>query len=328
MRRRASLRSGVLAVLCLSGVSALVSADPLPGFEFVKFEQLPMFGTVVDGVVYDGHDEPSYAVGGGDEFFASYLGNNWMADDFADRFDQEIVHLEWWGSYRAGENPLPNTRFLIEFLSDSPADPDQGIPSRPLAPLYAEASMLDLDGLHPEAGEYTETLLGVSAGTGETVYKYNAHLHLPFTQVADTVYWLKIVALFDTVFYQGETWGWHNRDYTIMDPYASTPPAVMPGEHLDGTTLGGTEIWHFQDNAVHGNMIQLGVDVQNWRIEFLSEDLALSDPQNYIGGLDGPPEIQNFSKDLAFVLYYEIPEPASAALLLTAGLMLLARRRR
>ena len=59
------------------------------------------------------------------------------------------------------------------------------------------------------------------------------------------MYWLKIVALVDVPpgcpFPDPDQpptfvprWGWHNRDYTIMDPLASTPPAVVPGEHIDG----------------------------------------------------------------------------------------------
>ena len=82
------------------------------------------------------------------------------------------------------------------------------------------------------------------------------------------MYWLKIVALVDLPPgiivdpNQPPTfvprWGWHNRDYTIMDPLASTAPAVVPGEHIDGflgPVPGGTPVWHFQDDAVTGHIV-------------------------------------------------------------------------
>ena len=95
---------------------------------------------------------------------------------------------------------------------------------------------------------------------GEALYRYNAELALPFAQQPDTVYWLKIAALVDVPqpvvapIPPGTTqWGWHNRDYTINNPQASTAPSVVPGEYLDGIVPGtGSPIYHFQDDAVTG----------------------------------------------------------------------------
>ncbi|MCK5174662.1 MAG: hypothetical protein KAR47_14810, partial [Planctomycetes bacterium] len=142
-------------------------------------------------------------------------------------------------------------------------------------------------------------------------------------------------------------WGWHNRDYTKMDPYASAPPAVVPGEHLAGIvydSISGVdlEVWHFQDDAVSGHVIIYPFDPLN---PDFSEGPSVFQPdyrpENYVYEwllcgtsppyVDGPgpsqmnPEgIAEFSKDLAFVLFTEdilppdeldwgdAPEPAVA----------------
>ena len=94
------------------------------------------------------------------------------------------------------------------------------------------------------------------AGVVENLYEYNAELTCPFDQEPNTVYWLKIVALDDT---DGATppirWGWHNRDYTVMNPLASVQPAVIPGEKQVGELPDDQPIWHFQDDAVSGAII-------------------------------------------------------------------------
>jgi hypothetical protein len=75
-------------------------------------------------------------------------------------------------------------------------------------------------------------------------------------------------------------------------------------------------VWHFQDDAVSGqvfvNVNAAGVQIQQSGYK----------PESYIftpGAvpIDGPPGIENFSKDLAFELY-TIPEPA-AVMLFGAG---------
>jgi len=221
-----------------------------------------------------------------------------------------------------------------------PAGPDNPF-SHPGEPLLNQ--IVRRGPLAPGSGTFTETL--VSPGgppLGERLFEYNAELHLgkEFFQKPDTVYWLKVVALVDLPAgiiidpNQPPTfvprWGWHNRDYTIMDPLASTAPAVVPGEHIDGflgPVPGGTAVWHFQDDAVTGRI----------SVDHLSTDMGQIMPRVEQGGFqptrylplaDGPSGIGEFSKDLAFELYTIIPEPASCMLMAigVAGCLMFRRR--
>jgi hypothetical protein len=118
----------------------------------------------------------------------------------------------------------------------------------------------------------------------------------------------------------------------------SVPPLVSPGEGPIGSvpdsTGNPTPVWHFQDDAVSGL-----VSIQPNAAGSPIVTQANYKPQNYIFStpglsfIDGPPAIQNFSKDLAFELYYRpIPEPSTLALLGFAsgglGLLIWKRRRR
>jgi hypothetical protein len=100
-----------------------------------------------------------------------------------------------------------------------------------------------------------------------------------------------------------------------MDPLASTPPAVVPGEHIDGflgPVPGGVPIWHFQDDAVTGRVF---VDTAGPMGQIMPVVIQTQyQPTRYLPGIDGPPPIGNFSKDLAFELY-TIPEPGACAML-------------
>src|SRR5262249_55941822 len=160
-------------------------------------------------------------------------------------------------------NPQPHVqKFLIAFESDIPQGPGQTF-STPGTVL--DWDVVNLGPLSSGSGTFTETLVrGPDPVLGESLYKYNAELHLghEFQEQADKVYWLKIAALVDVPqpivqpVPPGTTqWGWHNRDYTIQDTLASTSPAVNPGEFQDGVVPGTTQpIWHFQDDAVTGNL--------------------------------------------------------------------------
>ena len=322
MRRVTILASIVLALT----VSAM--ADPLTG-ETLKFVQLPMIDRVINDHSYFGHDEISTAtaVAGAQGL---YVGNSWMADDFADYNTNPVVHVQWWGSYVRGQ-PGTVPQFLIEFLSDNPVGP-AGNFSRPLAPILTQ--IVTAGPLAPGSGTFTETLAG--GGAVEPVYQYNAELKIPFQEIPKTVYWLKIVALTPST---TTLWGWHNRDYTIKDPLAAVAPDVVPGEFLAGVIPGigvATPIWHFQDDAVQGSTILVGVNADG-TITTLQEDLAASLPKDYLDGTDGPgpvvgttatfPGIGTFSKDLAFALY-TVPEPATMSLLVLGGLALLRRKAR
>jgi hypothetical protein len=248
-----------------------------------------------------------------------------MADDFADRVSSPVVHVRWWGSYLEQTAPpdiggVGVQEFLISFESDIPANPTTGF-SQPGVPLLSQ--VVRLGPLAPHSGTFIETpIRGPDPLLGEALYEYNAELLCPFPQQADTVYWLKIVALVDPERDGQLQWGWHNRDYTIFDPFASAPPNVLPGEHPDGTLPDGTEIWHFQDDAVSGDL-QLNV-LGPCDIPLEQGNYA---PQDYVPPYDGPTLIIEHSKDLAFELY--APEPSSMALLGMGGVALaFAYRRR
>ena len=362
-----------------------IDAGQIPD-EFLKFQQLPL-----DGPEYFGHDEISTAYTAwdfSDPEFPIEIGYEgcYMADDFADLMDTPVVKLKWWGSYPEDEDPSVY-RFLIAFERDIPADPDLQIPSHPGEVLYSEIVYLNtVLPLNP--GEFSE--INVSPGgppCNERLYEYEAVLLNPFPEDPNTVYWLKIVALYDIGPAEMEEllnclagsgydlcdfmnmprsqqaqicdtvpplprWGWHNRDYTKRDPYASTPPAVVPGEHLAGTIYdpcsgADLEVWHFQDDAVSGEVF---IDPYNNPFPeypespyvFQDQDPATWQAEHYVytwplctgTGVDGPgPEgegIDTFSKDLAFELYtkeqdcmqeagIDISDPVRYAAFLEAG---------
>lgn len=330
-----TLRVAALSGLALLLVSTTAFADPLPGRDTLKFSQQPLDGAMVDGISYYGHDELSTAHAVPDPTGTVVYQGQYMADDFADNFDSPVVHVKWWGSYmglQPGTTPPAGVdRFLIAFESDVPADATG--PSHPGNVLSSQ--IVDRGALFPGSGTFTEKLVSPGgAPMNESLYQYNAELHtgLEFPEKADTVYWLKIVALVDPSVYptpsDAPRWGWHDRDYTVMDPFAS--PAVSPGEFVEGyvgNAVSPTPVWHFQDDAVTG---QLTVDPfptpgpgpavfqDNWI------------PTNYLADIDGPPSIGNMSKDLAFELYtIRVPEPASLALVgLGVALLGVCRRRR
>ena len=309
-----------------------------PGEEPVlKFQQLPL-----NGPDYFGHDELSTAYTFYDDMVPPQpvgFEGCYMADDFADLVDTPVIKIKWWGSYLENEIMEPVTRFLIAFETDVPAGVDRPY-SHPGQVLQTEIVYLS-SSLPLNPGEYSETLIGPGGPPCfENLYEYEAVLANPFPEEPDTVYWIKIVALMDMdpmtwshiqsiLAGSGMTlcdflklpwidqmqlgleipltrWGWHNRDYRIMDPYASTPPAVNPGEHMAGITSEGFEVWHFQDDAVSGPiMVDLDpimplIQQQDWIDEYYVYSLpyCVAPP-----GVDGPQDIVEFSKDLAFELY-------------------------
>jgi hypothetical protein len=269
-----------------------------------------------------------------------------MADDFADKFNTPVVHVRWWGSYLNDfTGNFPIDKFLISFESDVPADPSGGFshPGTPLLNQIVRRAAVGPVPAPPPPGGYTERPISPGGPPlGETLYEYNAELYLDkhFFQEPDKVYWLKIVALVDVPPglppidpLQPPTflprWGWHNRDYTIFDPLASTPPAVAPGEHLDGTLPGpggvGTPIWHFQDDAVTGivSVDHLSTPMGQIMPVVIQDNYQ---PTRYLPDVDGPPPIGNFSKDLAFELY-TVPEPGACAMLVASLIGVIAWRR-
>jgi hypothetical protein len=348
MDANAALRRA-LATLILAASSLLPASlafgDPLPGRDVLKFSQRPMDGTPIVNdaggtTLYWGHDELSTAYSSGDSTQPRIYQGVFMADDFADKFSSPVVHVKWWGSYLNNfQTPeFPVDKFLISFESDIPQSTNNPF-SRPGEPLLNQiVRRVPAGGLSPGSGTYTEKLISPGgAPLSESLYEYNAELHLgkEFFQQPNTVYWLKIVALVDLpagvsidpppTF--APRWGWHNRDYTIMDPLASTAPAVVPGEFLSGTIGGGpvgSPIWHFQDDAVTGRVLVDTAGPMGQVMPVIVQSLYA--PTSYLAIADGPDQIGQFSKDLAFELY-TVPEPASCLLLITSLACLVSLKR-
>lgn len=341
------MRSSLCAIVGLSLISyiaASASADPIPGRDVLKFSQRPMINTTLIGPaggpeVFHGHDELSTAWGVRTATGAPPLQfqGRFMADDFADHFDSPVVHVKWWGSYLNRPTSLPDPRvrrFLISFESDVPQGPNN-LFSHPGEPLLNQIVSLDADGvLKPGEGTFLESVIPGSTSVDGPIFEYNAELHLDkaFPQKPDTVYWLKIVAL-DEIENPNIPidarlqWGWHNRDYTLKDPLASTPPAVMPGEHIQGYLPmpgGDLPIWHFQDDSVSGNV---GVFIDTAMPNMPRIEQGGFEPQRYVPPYDGPSLIAQYSKDLAFNLY-TVPEPTTCALVALAIVGSLQMRRR
>ncbi len=337
-----ALLFAVALAICFA---AVVVADPLDGRDILKFSQRPMFNTplpnpTVPGGVefFHGHDELStaYSVTDTAGNLLGYRGR-FMADDFADKFDSPVVHVKWWGSYLNQPTILPDPfvrRFLISFESDIPATA-VGDFSRPGDPLLNQI-VTRAPALAPGSGTFTETAFWPISRDGP-IYEYNAELHLgkEFPQEPNTVYWLKIVALVDPnpnlPLDQQLQWGWHNRDYTIRNLLAGTPP-IGPGEHIQGVLPSpdgvGIPIWHFQDDSVDG-FVDVRFDPTDPMTRIMPEVVQdVGGPQHYLPPWDGPSIIANFSKDLAFELY-TVPEPACVMLIVIglATICLGCRRR-
>jgi len=299
------------------GFGSLASADPLPG-EVLKFQQLPLGDLATNpNSQFPGHDELSTATL---STAAKAFTGTFAADDFSDNVTSPIVHVQWWGSY------LPNSAapgqvqdFLISFETNVPATAASGF-SQPGQSLSSQ--IVTLGALTPASGTFTETPEpSVPGGPDGQLYKYNAELANPFPEQAGTTYWLKIVAL-DTPGTTPVQWGWHNRDYTIPDPYAAPP-----GDSILGVNDLNQPVFHYLDDAVTGDVTYIpGVPPPQDLIETnMSPLLYSSNPAIDGFGATGvlPP-----SEDLAFNLYYSsVPEPVALPLLAT-GFFLFRRQRR
>lgn len=329
----------IVALLSLVAAAALMVspaiADPLAGRDLPKFTQAPMIQHAQFGQIYFGHDELStaYKPFGPAPNPLPYRGR-FMADDFADTYNTPVLHVKFWGSYMGGTinpNPQQVQKFLIAFEADQPAGGPVHPFSHPIPPIQSQ--IVTLGALSPGSGTFTEKQIHPGGPPqNEALYEYNAELAVPFNQQADTVYWLKIVALVDLLPGQQPSdpfvtrWGWHNREYATQNPLAS--PNVSPGEVQQGNAALGP-IWHFQDDAVEGAVnVFTGIGPNGLEVVTNVDQPILSfSPQRYLDNIDGPQGINQFSKDLAFELYTFVPEPATC-MLLVPGLLGIAACRR
>jgi hypothetical protein len=303
---------GLLASLAIPSIA---SAAPLPG-EILKFQQLPLGDLATNpNSQFPGHDELSTAISNA---AAQGFSGTFAADDFSDNVSSPVVDVGWWGSYHPnGAVPGQVQQFLISFESDVPANTASNF-SHPGQSLSSE--VVTLGALAPGSGTFTETPDASLPGPDGTTYAYNAELRNPFPEQAGVIYWLKIVALSNPN--QNVQWGWHNRDYTIPNPYAAAP-----GDSLLGTNDIGQPVYHYLDDAVTGSVVYnpSALPPKNL-VETNMTPLLYSGAAGVDGfGATGvvPP-----SEDLAFDLYYNnVPEPVGLPLL-SMGLFLFRRNRR
>jgi len=310
-----SIVTASVGILASLGFTSIAAAGPLPG-EVLKFQQLPLGDLATNQASkFPGHDELSTATlstasGGFNGTFA--------ADDFSDNVSSPIVDVGWWGSYFPnGASPAPVQHFLISFESDVPASSSGGF-SQPGQSLSSE--VVTLGALTPASGTFTETPdPTVAGGPDGQIYSYNAELKNPFPEQAGTTYWLKIVALDGPN--QNTQWGWHNRDYTIPDPYAAPP-----GDTLLGANDIGQPVYHYLDDAVTGSITYIPTPPPSLIETNMTPLLYSNNPAIDGFGATGVPAP---SEDLAFSLYYNptVPEPVATPIL-GLGWFLLRRHRR
>jgi hypothetical protein len=338
----------------------LLKVDPSPDPEvLIKFQQLPLSGLTIDQFTYWGHDELSTAYNSTDlntTFEGCYMADDFA--DLKDTpviklkwwgsyIENEIIE------------PVNRFLIAFESDNPAQGHPDDVdyIPSHPGDVLHSEIVQLST-ALPLNPGDYSETWLN-SGGPPchEALFEYEAVLENPFPQEPNVVYWLKIVAIIDDAaawsrlnsavqnsgmslcdflelpYTSGDPnqiefglqtpvtrWGWHNRDYTKMDPYASKGSDLPqgPGEHNPKsylpnlTSITGVDddnVWHFQDDAVFGDVVinengdempAVNQDPTTWEEEYYKYSLPYC---NTSQGVDGPDEIVQYSKDLAFELW-------------------------
>ncbi len=301
-----------LALFAVAAGAAMFAAgnargDPYP-WQILKFDQQPLNNVNINGAVYNGTDEPSWAIL---NTAGSYSGPG-VADDFADLYNTPVVHISWWGSYLTPTGAVPTLvpNFQVTFESDVPVSSNNPF-SHPGSVLLTQTlTRATTAAGPPPADQFTEQ----AVTSASNLFLYNGELSIPFPETANTVYWLKIVALLPPN--TTSQWGWHNRNYTLQDTLASTPPAVTPGEHNAGTAA--SPVWSFQDDAVTSSFNYFPANGVVSETDYK--------PLFYHDGVDGPTGISSFSEDMAYQLY--TPEPASLALLAAGGLGLLLKRKR
>ena len=206
-----------------------------------------------------------------------------------------------------------------------PAEPDNPGFSRPGEPLLNQiVRRVPIGGLTPGSGTFTEKpISGGGPPLNETLYEYNAELHLgkefsararhgvlaedrgpgrsaaalPIdpAQPADvccrvgdgtTATTRSEPARFDAA------GGRARRAYRRFDLPAPIPEIAAP-------------VWHFQDDAVTGRIVVNTAGPMGQIMPVI--DQSEYRPTRYLPLADGPQQIGEFSKDLAFELYTIVP---------------------
>ncbi len=96
-------------------------------------------------------------------------------------------------------------------------------------PAHSERSRHGYKLCSPVLGTFHQHRYRPPPSAPEQLFQYNAELAVPFAEQANTVYWLKIVALTDNPNLQ---WGWHDRDYTQTNNLFGAVTLVVSGRSV------------------------------------------------------------------------------------------------
>ncbi len=122
-----------------------------------------------------------------------------MADDFISD-GRPVVAVRWWGSYLGEAEQRPTSfvgPFHIGFHLSTAREHPFSLPLNPPLVLHLDVTA-------------QEEFVGTDAG-GDSVYRYDAYLPLPFNEVAGTEYFIAI----DWPGHFTGAWGWHETSSPI-----------------------------------------------------------------------------------------------------------------
>ncbi|HET6455158.1 MAG TPA: PEP-CTERM sorting domain-containing protein [Armatimonadota bacterium] len=202
----------LIAVLLLSLASA-ATAD-VPTGTYWKWSQPidKIDGEFYQGMpVYNGWDQPSWNRND------PPVGPPQVADDWPCRDNRPVTDIHWWGSYvnyLEQEPPVSPRAFWFGMYTDVPASADE----------HSHPGNLIWDYVTPAINGYQEVFVGYDKDPRDGLIKdstFQYNVMLPETEwfrqdpSIDGIYWLSIVALYDTV--PSYPWGWKTRPHYYMD---------------------------------------------------------------------------------------------------------------